>query len=114
MAEGDEFSKDRTVLGRHRATFAALVRTVCPSDGLTDDLVEATVDEVATFVLVLAPWAQRAVRAVAAALEHGTRARGGRPFSSLVGKDARIALDRWNRGPFRMGIRLLRDLVLVA
>ncbi len=114
MAEGDELSQHGTVLGRHQATFAALARTVCPSDGLTDDLVEATVDEVANIVVVSSPWAQRAVRVVATALEHGTRTRGGRPFSTLDRKDARIALDRWNRGPLRMGIRLLRDLVLVA
>ncbi len=114
MAGGDELSSRRSVLARHRATFAGLARTVCPSDGLTDDLVEATVDEVATIVLVLSPWAQRVVRGVATALEHGTRASGGRPFSSLDRKDARIALDRWNRGPLRMGVRLLRDLVIVA
>lgn len=77
-------------------------------------MVEATVDEVATIVLVLSPWAQRVVRGVATALEHGTRARGGRPFSSLDREEARIALDRWNRGPLRMGVRLLRDLVIVA
>ena len=114
MAEGDELSKHRTVLGRHRAPFAALAQMVCPPDGLTDELVVATVDEVASIVLVLSPWAQRAVRGLATALEHGTRAWGGRPFSSLNRKDAGIALDRWNRGPARMGIRLLRDLVLVA
>jgi choline dehydrogenase-like flavoprotein len=114
MADGDELAKRRTAVARHRPTFAALARTVCPPDGLTDDVVAATVDEVTNMVLVLAPWAQRAVRGVASALEHGTRTKGGRPFSSLDGNDARIALDRWNRGPLRMGIRLLRDLVVVA
>ena len=115
MAEGDELKQStaRCWGGTERHS-QRWPRMVCPSDGLTDELVAATVDEVASIVLVLSPWAQRAVRGLATALEHGTRAWGGRSFSSLNRKDARIALDRWNRGPARMGISLLRDLVLVA
>ena len=109
-----EVGADGAGLGRSRATFAALARAVCPSEGLTDELVDATVDDVAEFVAVLAPMTRRALRALAVAFEHGTRVRGHRPFSALEDDEAREVLARWNRGPLRMAIRLLRELVVVA
>jgi choline dehydrogenase-like flavoprotein len=101
-------------LERTRGTLAALIRAVCPPAGLTAELVEGTVDEVLELVAVLAPTTRGALRGLVTALEHGSRARGGRPFSSLDQAAAREALDRWSRGPLRLAIRLLRDLVVVA
>ncbi len=101
-------------LGRTRATFAALVRAVCPSDVVTDGLVDATVDEAAALVAVLAPATRRALRGVAMALEQSSRVRGGRPFSALGDEEAREMLALCSRGPLRVPIRLLRDLVVVA
>jgi len=99
--------------GRRRATFAALVRAVGPQ-GLTEELVEATVDEIVAILAVLAPMTQRVVRGLTATLESGTRFFGGSPFSSLHRDEARAALAKWDRGPLRLGTRLLRDVVVVA
>ena len=99
--------------GRHRATLAALVRAVGPQ-GLTEDLVEATVDEIVGILTVLSPMTQRVLRGLTATLESGTRFLGGSPFSSVDRDGARAALAGWDRGPLRLGIRLLRDIVVVA
>lgn len=111
MADG---SAVRAGLGGSRSTFAALARVVCPPEGLTDELVDATIDEAAALVVALAPITRRAVWGVAAALEQGARVRGGRPFSVLGDEEAREAFARWRRGPLRLPIQLLRDLVVVA
>jgi choline dehydrogenase-like flavoprotein len=100
--------------GRDRATLAALVRALGPDDGVTDDLVQATVDELSAMVAVLAPATRRALRAVTAAVEHGSRVIGGRPFSALDGPDARDVLARLRRGPLALAVQLLRDLVVIA
>src|SRR4051794_3183583 len=104
-------SRDGVGLGRARRTFTALARALCPSEGLTDELVEATTEEVAALVATLAPAMRRALRALALTLEYGTRVRGGGAFSDLDVEDAREALAHWSRGPLRVPVRLMRDLV---
>jgi choline dehydrogenase-like flavoprotein len=94
--------------------FAALVRAVCPPDELTDELIEATVDEADAFVGALNPTTRRALLAVAEGLEHGTRVLHGLPFSSIDPVVARDLLPRWRRGPLGRGVQLLRDVVVVA
>ena len=101
-------------LGRARVTVAALVRTVCPSQVVTDEFTEATVEELAGLVAVLAPATRRGVLAVAVALEQAARVRCGRPFSALRVDEARELLARWSSGPLGTPLRLLRDLVVVA
>ena len=110
---GDDVARG-DALGRTRPVFASVVRAVCPPDGLTVELVDATVDEVDAMVAVLAPVARQALRATAMALEHGTRATTRRPFSSLDRAGASEALARWRRGPLAMAVNLLRDLVVIA
>ena len=100
-------------VGRRRATVAALVRALGPQD-LTEELVEDTVDGIVLFVGALAPATQRVLWGLTGTLESVSRLFWGSPFSSLPRDEARAALTKWNRGPARLGIRLLRDVVVVA
>ena len=100
--------------GQYRPVFAALVRAVCPPDGMTDELIGATVDEADAFVGDLSPTTRRALLTLAGVLEHGTRVRHGLPFSAMDPVDAREVLARWRRGPLGRGLQLLRDVVVVA
>jgi choline dehydrogenase-like flavoprotein len=82
-----------------------LVRSCCPPDGLTEDLVQDTVGEARAMVGALAPAARRALHLVAGAVDRGTRITTRGPLSTLADGE---------RGPLRMVVRLLRDLVVVA
>ncbi|GAA2167967.1 GMC family oxidoreductase [Humibacillus xanthopallidus] len=93
---------------------AALVRGVCPPDGLTDELIEATVDEADAFVGALNLTSRRALLTLAGVLEHGTRVRRGLPFSAIDPVVARDVLARSRRGPLGRGLQLLRDVVVMA
>jgi choline dehydrogenase-like flavoprotein len=101
-------------LGRTRPVFVALAWAVGPHDGLTEVLVDATVAEVEAMVAVLGPMARQGLLAAATALEHGTRAKGGRPFSALDRDEAIAVLARWRRTPLGMVVGLLRDLIVIA
>ncbi|EWT03388.1 oxidoreductase [Intrasporangium oryzae NRRL B-24470] len=91
-----------------------MARAVCPPDGLTTELIEATVDNADAYVGALGPTARRALLTVAQGLERATRLRSGIPFSALDPADARVVLDRWRRGPMRPALRLIRDIIVLA
>jgi choline dehydrogenase-like flavoprotein len=102
-------------LGRQRGVFVALARAVCPPDGLTDDLVEATVDDASSLVGALAPATRGALLGAAASLDLLARtAPSRRTFRSLAPAEAREVLERLGRGPFQLAVRLLRDVVTVT
>ena len=85
----------------------------CPPDGMTDELIGATVDEADAFVGDLSPTTRRALLTLAGVLEHGTRSAMG----SLSARWTRSTHARsWpdGVGPLGRGLQLLRDVVVVA
>ncbi|CAN5750024.1 hypothetical protein BH20ACT2_BH20ACT2_15510 [soil metagenome] len=95
-----------------------LARAVCAPDGLTDDLLRRTLDEVAKLLAALPPATRTAISCAAALVETRPLRRryGYRRFSSLDASEARRVLDEWRRGGGRSWwiARQLRDLVVLG
>jgi choline dehydrogenase-like flavoprotein len=111
---GEAGAGDHLDLGRGRPTLANLVRAACPSTGLTDELVQGTLDEVAALINSLAPTTRRALLAATDLLEHATRLQSGARFSALGVDDARTSLERWRSSPIGVVVGLLRGLVVIG
>jgi len=98
---------------RVEPVFAALVRAVCPPEGLTDELTGDVLAEVWSMIDALNPTSRAAVLVLARVLD---RTSGPARFSTLDADAAAEAVAVWQRRRSRAWrlLRLLRDLVIVA
>ncbi len=98
----------------HRPLIGALVRAVCPTEGMTDALHGAILDEWVAISCALAPTTGRALRLALAGIEHAPRWSRRSSFSKLPPDEARQTLVEWLASPAGAVVRLLRDLTVLA
>ncbi len=101
-------------LRAHTGTITALVRAVCPPSGLTEELVQETVEEWVAMASAFGPATRSALRVALSGIEQAPRWSRRSRFSSLSPDDAQETVLRWLGSPAGPIVRLLRDLTVVA